>query len=87
MFHPGYGVVAAEFKDDDRWCNIGVIVLREAYFFTVTLRDRHAMTLVEYVDVLRTAMARTLREQPFAIDAMAVLPDHLHAVWTLPPGY
>ncbi len=29
------------------------------YFFTNTLRDRHAMTLVEYIDVLRTAMART----------------------------
>jgi putative transposase len=23
---------------------------------------------------------------PFAIDAFVVLPDHLHAVWTLPPG-
>ncbi len=56
------------------------------YFFTATLRDRHAMTLVEYIDVLRTAMARTLRERPFAIDAMVVLPEHLHAVWTLPPG-
>ena len=22
---------------------------------------------------------------PFAIDAMVVLPDHIHAVWTLPP--
>jgi putative transposase len=44
------------------------------------------MTLVEYVDVLRAAMARTLRERPFAIDAMVVLPDHLHAVWTLPPS-
>ncbi len=57
------------------------------YFFTATLRDRYLMTLVEYVDVLRTAMARTLRERPFAIDAMVVLPEHLHAVWTLPSGY
>jgi putative transposase len=23
---------------------------------------------------------------PFTIDAFVVLPDHLHAVWTLPPG-
>jgi hypothetical protein len=26
------------------------------------------------------------RERPFRIDAWVVLPDHLHAVWTLPPG-
>jgi len=25
-------------------------------------------------------------KNPFQIDAMMVLPDHLHAVWTLPPG-
>jgi len=24
--------------------------------------------------------------RPFAIDAWVVLPDHLHCVWTLPPG-
>ena len=56
------------------------------YFFTATLRDRHATTLVEYIDVLRTATARTLRERPFVIDAMVVLPEHLHVVWTLPSG-
>ena len=26
------------------------------------------------------------REPPFHIDAWAVLPDHMHCVWTLPPG-
>ncbi len=56
------------------------------YFFTATLKDRHSMTLVEYVDVLRTAMARTLRERPFVIDAMMVLLEHCHVVWMLPPG-
>jgi putative transposase len=25
------------------------------------------------------------KQRPFAIDAMVILPDHLHAVWTLPP--
>jgi putative transposase len=23
---------------------------------------------------------------PFTIDAIVVLPDHLHTIWTLPPG-
>lgn len=54
------------------------------YFFTVTLRDRRATMLVEYVDALRTAFRKTLRDRPFVVDAIVVLPDHLHAVWTLP---
>jgi REP element-mobilizing transposase RayT len=35
---------------------------------------------------LRTAFRETRRHHPFTIDAMVVLPDHLHAVWTLPEG-
>jgi REP element-mobilizing transposase RayT len=29
---------------------------------------------------------KTRRRYPFIIDAVGVLPDHIHAVWTLPPG-
>jgi len=25
-------------------------------------------------------------DRPFVLDAMVVLPDHLHCIWTLPPG-
>jgi putative transposase len=35
---------------------------------------------------LRHAVAATRRKYPFEIDAIVVLPDHLHAVCTLPPG-
>jgi putative transposase len=35
---------------------------------------------------LRLAVTATRRNRPFTIDAFVVLPDHLHAVWTLPPG-
>jgi putative transposase len=42
--------------------------------------------LTEYIDELRTAFRETRRNHPFTIDAMVVLPDHLHAVWTLPEG-
>ena len=55
------------------------------YFFTVTLFDRKKDWLVRHVDLLRDALRQTQRMQPFTIDAMVVLPDHLHAVWTLPP--
>jgi putative transposase len=38
------------------------------------------------VGALRAAVRETRRRFPFRIDAMVVLPDHLHAVWTLPEG-
>ena len=56
------------------------------FFFTVTLRDRRADTLVREIAVLREAFARTMAVRPFALDAMVVLPDHLHVVMTLPDG-
>lgn len=56
------------------------------YFFTVTLADRRADTLVANIDLLRAAYAATRARLPFLTDAVVVLPDHLHAVWTLPEG-
>jgi REP-associated tyrosine transposase len=34
---------------------------------------------------LRDAVAATRQGHAFAIDAFVVLPDHLHAIWKLPP--
>jgi putative transposase len=56
------------------------------FFFTVALRDRRADTLVRYVDSLRNAMRHERARRPFTVDAMVVLRDHVHAVWTLPSG-
>ena len=56
------------------------------YFFTVALADRRSRVLVEHVDALRAAFVATAREHPVRVDAMVVLPDHLHAVWRLPEG-
>lgn len=56
------------------------------YFFTVALADRGATTLVEHVGALRRAFTATRAERPFRADAFVVLPDHLHAIWTLPEG-
>jgi putative transposase len=55
-------------------------------FFTVVLADRGSRLLVEEVDRLRAAVRDTMGERPFKVDAWVVLPDHLHAVWTLPEG-
>jgi len=56
------------------------------YFFTVALADRRSDLLVKEVALLRASVSRALALYPFTIDAWAVLPDHLHAVWTLPEG-
>lgn len=55
-------------------------------FFTVGLSRRGGTLLVDQVDLLRSAVHETKVERPFMIDAWVVLPDHLHAVWTLPEG-
>jgi len=41
--------------------------------------------LVDHIDALRAAVEKTHSRYPFVIDAVVVLPDHIHAVWTLPP--
>lgn len=57
------------------------------YFFTVALLQRHPNDLlVRHVGALRTAVREVKRRWPFYIDGWVVLPDHLHCVWTLPPG-
>ncbi len=57
-----------------------------SYFFTVALADRQSQMLTDYIDDLRKAYARTMVRHPLVCDAMVVLPDHIHAVWTLPDG-
>lgn len=55
-------------------------------FFTVTLAQRGGALLVDEIGMLREAVQVTRARRPFGIDAWVVLPDHLHAVWTLPAG-
>ena len=55
-------------------------------FFTVALADRASDLLVREVGRLREAVRVTRAARPFGVDAWVVLPDHLHAVWTLPAG-
>ena len=54
------------------------------YFFTVTLADRQSNALVEHIGRLRTAYDKVYRQLPFDTVAICVLPDHLHAIWSLP---
>ena len=55
-------------------------------FFTVVLAQRGGDLLCRNIETMRRAVRATLIDRPFAIDAFVVLPDHLHAIWTLPEG-
>lgn len=57
------------------------------YFFTVVTFERrplfaHADNVALLGEVLREVKAR----RPFTLDALVLLPDHLHCLWTLPEG-
>ncbi|TAH68143.1 MAG: transposase [Rhodopseudomonas palustris] len=56
------------------------------FFFTVTLANRQSSALITHIDLLREAFRQTRSRKPFVIDAIVILPDHLHAIWTLPAG-
>ena len=56
------------------------------WFFTVNLLERRKALLVDHIDALPAAVEKMHTRYPFAIDAVVVLPDHVHAVWTPPPG-
>lgn len=59
-----------------------------SYFFTV-VTERRARILANDLarDLMRAAFRDCLQRWPaFRVDAMVMLPDHLHAIWTLPPN-
>ena len=57
------------------------------WFFTVNLAERQGnRLLIDHVEVLRAAFVTVRERHPFQIDAIAVLPDHLHCILTLPAG-
>jgi putative transposase len=56
------------------------------YFFTVNLAERGGTALTDHIHLLREAYRVTAAEHPIQCEAMVILPDHIHAVWTLPPG-
>jgi putative transposase len=56
-----------------------------SFFFTVNAyRRRPVLTHPDVRAALRMAISDVRQALPFRIDAWALLPDHLHAIWTLP---
>lgn len=57
------------------------------YFFTVvTYRRRPFLCDEDVREALRAAITSVRRAHSFIIDGWVLLPDHLHCMWTLPPG-
>ena len=75
---PCYHAVMADYRRN--------FVAGGSFFFTVNLADRRLSLLTTHIDALRKAFRETRSGHPFTIDAIVVLPDHLHAIWTLPEG-
>ncbi|MBD2256493.1 transposase [Pseudanabaena sp. FACHB-2040] len=57
------------------------------YFFTVvTYQRQRIFHEAENVQLLRQAFHHVKQRHPFTIDAIVILPDHIHCLWTLPEG-
>lgn len=57
------------------------------YFFTVvTARRRPLFDHPGVIHRLRSAFQYARRRAPFRMDAVVILPDHLHVIWTFPDG-
>ena len=55
------------------------------YFFTVVTFDRRPIFAGRAaVDLLSDAIAEIRGRYPFTVEAQVILPDHLHAMWSLP---
>lgn len=64
-----------------------VIIPGGVFFFTVVTHERAPLfSSDERVELLRAAFRKVKAARPFHIDAMVVLPDHLHCIWRLPEG-
>jgi putative transposase len=55
------------------------------YFFTVVTASRRPL-LIEHIHALRQAFRAVRETYPYQMDAVVILPDHLHCIWELPDG-
>ncbi len=64
-----------------------VVVPGGVYFFTlVTYQRLPLFSSEENISQLRAAFRKVRDSRPYVMDAIVVLPDHLHCIWRLPEG-
>ena len=55
------------------------------YFFTLVTHNRQPIfDTPTNIHLLKNAIHYTKSRYPFTIDAIVILPDHIHCLWTLP---
>jgi putative transposase len=58
-----------------------------SYFFTVVVNHRKPLfSDARAIALLGKKMRECFAEWPVTVNALVLLPDHLHAIWALPPG-
>lgn len=58
-----------------------------SWFFTLVTENRRPLfASPENVRVLREAFHTVKAKHPFSVGAIVFMPDHLHCIWSLPPG-
>jgi putative transposase len=60
-------------------------IIGATFFFTVVTYKRSPIFKDDAaIDLLRQSFQITMTTHPFKMDAIVILPDHLHTIWTLP---
>ena len=55
------------------------------FFFTVVTYKRiKILNIPDNVELLRDVFKKVMKQHPFTIDAIVILPEHIHCIWTLP---
>ncbi len=55
------------------------------FFFTVVTHERRKVLCdKDNVELIKEAFKTVSQAHPFKIDALVLLPDHFHCMWTLP---
>ncbi|TDY03845.1 REP-associated tyrosine transposase [Thiohalophilus thiocyanatoxydans] len=55
------------------------------YFFTAVTASRQPLfTEASNVDVLRNGFRHVMARRPFKLEAIVILPDHIHCIWRMP---
>ena len=52
----------------------------------MTRLERRRKLLTEHIDDLQAVFEAAPQRRPFTVEAIVILPDHLHCIWTLPSG-
>nr|VFJ66185.1 MAG: putative transposase [Candidatus Kentron sp. DK] len=56
------------------------------FFPLVTEKRRPLFSNPDNIDTLREAFRNVTRKYPFVMEAVVIMPDHLHCIWRLPSG-